>query len=307
MDIAVLEKINMTDSQRARLEALGNVDWHESSTEEQCRERIKAKDVVVLDWIDPSSFILAMKAPSLLALMSTGYDWIKHREEARQKDILISNVPGYAAEAVAEHLIGLALAVVRKTVVGDRAIRAGRSDKGYLQGVELKGRIMGIIGLGHIGKRVAEIAKCFGMSIITYNRRPKKFPYIEDVPLETLLSSSDVVCISCPLNDSSRGMLDKKRLSLLKPGSIVVGATWHVLSVKDLVPLLKKGTVFGAGFDVAIEGSKLDLPEELLAIENVIVTPHIAYNTVEAKTRQVDICISNIEAFASKTPTNIIN
>lgn len=307
MNIVILEKVEMTEDQRARLETLGHVDSFQESNKDQCKERIKGKDVVVVDWIDPSSFILSMKSPSLLALMSTGYDWIKHRAEARQKGILISNVPGYATEAVAEHLIGLALGVARQSTVGDKNIRAGNREKGYLQGIELKGRRIGIIGLGRIGKRVAELAKCFGMEVVTYNRHAKEYADVEDLSLKELLSSSDIVCISCPLNNDSRGMLSKERLALLKPGAIIVSATWDVVVLEDLVPLLKQKKVFGAGFDAAIEGSMIDIPDSLLSLENVFITPHIAYNTVEAKVRQVDICISNIEAFAKNKPVNIVN
>ncbi len=307
MKIVVLEKIGMTEEQINRIEQLGDVEWYDSSSEQGCKERIKGADVVVVDWIDPSPFILSMKSPSLLALMSTGYDWIKYRAEAKKQDILISNVPGYAAEAVAEHIIGLALCVARQTMVGDRNIRAHKKEKGYLQGIELKDRRMGIIGIGRIGKRVAEISKCFGMEVVTYNRHKKSYSNVKDLSLKELLSSSDIVCISCPLNDESRGVLDKNSLCLLKNNAILVGATWGVVVLDDLIPLLKNGHLMGIGFDVAIEGGEINLPEDLLSLDNVAFTPHIGYNTPEAKIRQVDICISNIEAFKMNKPINLIN
>lgn len=195
MNIKVLEKIDVTKEQVERIEKLGKVSWFTNSSDEECKERIKDADIVVVDWIDPSSFILSMKSPSLLALMSTGFAWIQNRTEARSKNILISNIPGYAAEAVAEHVIGLTLSVARQTMVGDRNIRAGKKEKGHIVGIELKNRKMGIIGLGRIGSRVAEIAQCIGMDIATYNRHPKKIKGIADLSLDDLLSSSDIVCI----------------------------------------------------------------------------------------------------------------
>jgi phosphoglycerate dehydrogenase-like enzyme len=307
MKIVVLEKIEMTKEQNKRLEQIGDVKWFDSSNEEECRDRIKGADVVVADWIDPSDFILSMTSPSLLALMSTGYGWIKHRIEARKQGILISNIPGYATEAVAEHIIGLALCVARQTLVGDRNIRVGKKEKGYLRGVELRGRRMGIIGLGQTGKRVADISRCLGMDIATYNRHPKSSKGVKDVSLKELLSSSDVVCVCCPLNSDSKGMLNKDNLKLMKPNAILVGVTWEIAVLDDLISLLKNGRIGGMGFDVAIEGSKIDLPEELLNLDNVVLTPHIGYNTTEAKIRQVDICISNIEAFKKGKPMNIVN
>jgi len=307
MNIKVLEKIEMTKEQIKLIENLGTVNWFENSTKEECKERINGADVVVVDWIDPSSFILSMKSPSLLALMSTGFAWIQHRDEAKSKNILISNIPGYATEAVAEHVIGLALCVARKTMIGDRNIRAGNKEKGYLKGIELRNRRMGIIGLGRIGNRVAEIAKPFGMEVVTYNRHPKKKKDIADLPLVELLSSSDLVCICCPLNEDSKGMLNKERLNFMKKDAILIWVTWDVVVLDDLIFTLKSGHLRGIGFDVAIEGGEIILPEDLLRLDNVVLTPHIGYNTFEAKIRQVDICIDNIEAFKMGKPINIIN
>lgn len=307
MKIVVLEKVGMTKEQINKMEKLGDVDWYDSSNEEECKQRIKGADVVVVDWIDPSSFILSMKSPSLLALMSTGYDWIKYRNEAKDQGIMISNIPGYADQAVAEHILGLAFCVARQTMIGDRNIRAGKKEKGYLQGIELKGRRIGIIGLGRIGKRVAEMSKCFGMDVVTYNRHNKSYDGIMDLTLDELLSSSDVVCISCPLNDDSKGLLNKNKLGLLKDNAILVGATWGIVVLDDLIPLLEKGCIRGMGFDAAIEGSEINLPESLLNLDNVVLTPNIGYNTPEAKIRQADICISNIEAFKMNNSINIVN
>ncbi len=307
MKIVVLEKLQVTNEQIAHLEKLGHVERYDTSNDNECRERIVGADVVVINWIDPSPFILSMKSPSLLALMSTGYGWIQHRNEAKEKGILISNIPGYASEAVSEHLIGLSLCVARQIVLGDRNIRAGKKEKGYLEGVELKGRRMGIIGLGRIGYHVAEIAKCLGMDVVTYNRHPKSYDEILDLSLDDLIKSSDIICISCPLNDDSRGMLTRKKLNHLKPDAIIIGATWNVILVEDLISILKSGRIKGAGFDVAIEGEEIELPVDLLKLGNIVLTPHIGYNTLEAKIRQVDICISNIKAFQGGTPLNIVN
>jgi glycerate dehydrogenase len=114
MKIVVLEKVDMSPDQRTRLESLGDVQWFESSTPNEIGMRVKGADVVVVDWIDPSPFILDMKAPSLIALLSTGFSWVQHRDAAREKGILIANVPAYSTEAVAEHLLGLILCVARR-------------------------------------------------------------------------------------------------------------------------------------------------------------------------------------------------
>jgi lactate dehydrogenase-like 2-hydroxyacid dehydrogenase len=305
--IIVLEKVAFSQQQREKLETLGQVNWYDTSTPDQCFQRAEGADVVVVDWIDASPFILKLKSPSLLALMSTGFAWIKHREEARNRGILISNIPGYATEAVAEHIIGLLLAVARQTVVGSQSVQTGQKTKGGLQGVELAGRTIGIIGLGHIGSRVAKLAKAFGMNVITHNRHRKAISGIRDVSLSDILELSDVVCVSCPLNDESRDMLNEKTLKLIRQQAILVGATWDVVNIADLIPLLRSGHIRGFGFDAAIEGGGINLPPDLRQLDNVVITPHVGFNTVEATIRQGDICIKNIAGFIRNKPINVVN
>ena len=307
MKIVVLEKIAMDAYQKKALEQLGHVEWFDSSTEKEANERVKGKDVVVVDWIDPSSFILDLKSPSLVALMSTGYAWIQHRDEAKIKKVIITNIPAYATEAVAEHAFGLMLCVIRRIAEGDRYLRAGNTSKGSFEGTELMGKTLGIIGLGSIGSRVAEIARAFGMKIVTYNRTIKSKNGIKDVELNELLSTSNVVAITCSVNEDSRNMLDSKQLDLMKSNAIIVGTTWDIVNIEAVLALLKNRQIAGLGFDVAIEGGEIELPDGLKELDNVVLTPHVGFNTAEAKRRQVDICIDNIRSFISGDPQNIVN
>jgi phosphoglycerate dehydrogenase-like enzyme len=307
MRTVILENVGMNEEQKQRIRNLGPAAFFDRSSDEEAKERVRGADIVVVDWVAPSPFLLDMKSPSLVALMSTGYAWIKSRQEARAKGILISNVPGYATEAVAEHVVGLMLAIARWTVIGDKTIRSGEKDQPVPQGTELRDKCLGIVGLGSIGYRVSELARAFGMKVVTYNRHSKKCDNIADLSLEDLMRTCDVVCVTCPLNDQSKGMLDKKYLSHLKPGAMLVGATWGVVSLDDLIPLLRERHIRGFGFDVALEAGSPPPPQELLQRDNVVLTPHVGYNTLEAKLRQIDICISNIEAFAEGKPKNIVN
>jgi len=304
--IVVLEKIEMTEAQKNRLNALGNVEFFNSSDEAQSKERVKDADVAVIDWIDPNSFLESMKKPSLLALMSTGYDWINIKG-ARAGNISVSNVPGYATEAVAEHIIGLMFAVARKTVIGDANIRKGRKEKGCLRGVELSGRRAGIIGLGKIGCRVAKILACFGMEVVAFDSNQKNILGIKIIALDELLQTSDAVFVTCSATESAKNMLTTEKLELMKPSAILLATTWGVVELGAITQVLKNKRIFGAGFDVSIEGGDIILPDEFIELENVVLTPHIGYNTEEAKTRQVDICISNIEKYLKGSPENIVN
>ncbi|MDD5520322.1 MAG: 2-hydroxyacid dehydrogenase [Kiritimatiellae bacterium] len=307
MKIVVLEKISTTPAQRRRLETLGTIEWYDASSEPEARKRIAGADVVVVDWIDPSPFILEMKSPSLLALMSTGYDWIQHRDEARRKNVLVSNIPGYATEAVAEHLIGLLLAVARQIVVGSLLIRNGQKKKGSLQGFELSGKTIGVIGLGRIGMRIAKLAHGFGMRVITFNRHERNETDIQNVTLDELLSSSDVVCVCCPASVETKDMLDAAKLQSIRQGAVLLGATWGVVSIPAVIPLLKSGQVSGFAFDVAVEGAEIDLPVDFRTLDNVVLTPHVAFNTRESSIRQTEICIDNIAAYKEFSPRNVVN
>ncbi len=306
MKIAVLEKINFTPSQKSKLEKLGDVEFYENSSIEECKQRVKNADITMIDWIEPNDFLENMKRDSLLSLMSTGFSWVD-LEKAKKLGIAVSNVPDYATEAVAEHIIGLILTVTKRIVSGDKAAKSNNWVQGKLEGIELKNRTIGIIGLGRIGSRVAEICKILGMKILTYNRNPRNKNRIKDVDLDALLKESDLISINCNLNDSSKNLLNKEKLDLIKKDAIIVGATWGVLDLDYLIKKLKNNEIKGFGYDVEIAGKDTKLPKELLELENVVLTPHIAFNTKESKIRQVDICIDNIESFINGTPKNIVN
>lgn len=304
--IVVLEKIEMINRQKKWLDSLGNVEHYDSSNKKECKVRVKNADVVVIDWIDPTPFLSSMGKPSLLALMSTGYSWIDIKK-ARGLNISVSNVPGYAVEAVAEHILGLMFAVARKTIIGDTGIKEGKKEKGYLKGVELSGRKAGIIGLGRIGSRVAKLLSCLGMEISAYDVEPKNVPGVKNTSLDELLKKSDVVFITCSLNKSSKNMLNIDHLKLMQKNAILLGTTWGVADLSALIYVLQNKLIFGAGFDVSIEGGDIELPKELVELENIVLTPHVGYNTKEAKVRQVDICISNIEKYLEGKSENIVN
>jgi D-3-phosphoglycerate dehydrogenase len=306
MEIVILEKIEFNDEQKKKLNSLGNVAYCNSSNDNEYKERVKGADVVVIDWVDPNSFLSAMKNPSLLALMSTGYSWIDIKK-ARELGISVSNIPAYATEAVAEHIIGLMFAVARKTIVGNAEIKKGNKNKGYLQGIEISGRKAGIIDLGNIGSRVAKILSCLGVEIFAYDVNPKVVLGIKNLPLDELLKKCDLVFITCPLNEKSKNLLDENNLGLMKKDAILLGTTWGVVDMFALADVLKNNLIYGAGFDVSIEGSDIILPRELTELENIVLTPHIGYNTKEAKNRQTDICISNIQRYLDGQQQNVVN
>lgn len=306
MKIVILEKIEMTKVQKERLNSLGEVKYYENSTLEECKERIKDADVVIIDWIEPNPFLEYMKPNSLLALMSTGYNWIDIKK-ARSLGISVVNIPGYAREAVVEHLFGLALSIFKGIAFGDRVIREGSWKKGQIQGLELKNKTLGIIGLGRNGQRMAEIGqKGFGMNIIAYDSSPKNLLGIKEVALRKLLKESDLIAITCNLNPASENLIGEEEFKLMKPTAVIVSATWGVIDLSALFNALKNKKIFGAGLDLEL-AERPKLPNEFPKLNNLILTPHTAYRTKESQIRRVDICFNNIESFLSDEPQNIVN
>ncbi len=299
MKIAILEKTEFSQKQLERLNAIAEVDFYDNLTQEQANEIAPRYDVVVLNWLDPTPFLLDMKPGSLVALLSTGYGWITNIKEANEKRIYVANIPGYSTEAVAEHLLGLLLGVSKNILP-----TANKADNGVV-GFELMGKMVGIIGLGNIGSRFAEIMKFFGATVVTYNRNKKNSAHAYDVELNELLSVSDIICISCSLNSESKNMINADNIHLLKDKSVVIGSTWGVIDEVALANAVLTNKISYVSFDAALEGdSKLNLMKGL--DNKVYLTPHIAYNTQESQERQLDICVSNIENFLNGNPKNIV-
>lgn len=300
MKIAVLEKTNFSMEQIKKMQAVGEVDFFEKLSQEQANEIAPQYDVVVVNWLDPTPFLLNMKPGSMVALLSTGYGWITNIGEAYTKNILVSNIPNYSTEAVAEHLLGMLLGVSKNIFSTINTENNGRI------GFELGGNTVGIIGLGNIGLRFAEIMNFFGAKIITYNRHPKNIEIATDVPLSELLECSDIICVTCEVNESSKNLINKSNYNKIKKVAVIIGSTWGIIDDSIIPDLLNRDIVSSISFDAAVEGdSKISLGLEQYK-EQIFFTPHIAYNTFESEMRQLDICVNNILAFVEGHPRNIV-
>lgn len=297
--LAILEKTNFSASQMQKLKESFMVDTFDNLTQDEANKIAPSYDVVVVNWLDPTPFILNMKRGSLVALLSTGYGWITNLKEAREKDILVANIPGYSTEAVAEHLLGLLLGISKNIFATLNVV------DNHIVGFELKGKTIGIIGLGNIGKRFAEIMNFFGATVITYNRTKKNSQIAKDVSLDELLTQSDVVCITCSVNDSSKNLLNATNIKKIKKGTILIGSTWGIVEEQALATAIGNGIISAVSFDAAIEAN--DNISNALKQGNVYLTPHIAYNTLESEARQLDICVGNIVSFINGKKLNIVN
>ncbi|MEM3547285.1 MAG: phosphoglycerate dehydrogenase [Candidatus Bathyarchaeia archaeon] len=224
-------------------------------------------------------------------------------QAATEKRIVVTYTPGANAESVAEHTIGLMLALSRRIVEAHMLMKSGGWTKFELIGFDLKGRTLGIIGLGSIGSRVAEIAKTFGMRILAYDpfvdRSKADRLGVELTSLEAVLKESDFVSIHASLTSETRGLIGERELRLMKPTAFLVNtARGAIVDENALVKALRENWIAGAALDVY---SEEPLPREhpLRKMENTILTPHIASYTYEAIRKTDEMVLEALETFFS--------
>lgn len=265
--------------------------------------------------------ILHMPNLKLIATRSTGIDHIDI-ETCKARNIAIKNVPLYGENTVAEHTFALMLSLSRKIHQSYVRSMQGKFSTEGLQGFDLKDKTIGIIGGGRIGLHVARMAKSFGMHVRVYDIQQDNFLAelinFKYVSLEELLKTSDIVSLHVPLNKYTEHMINKNTLSQMKDGALLINtARGGLVETSALIDALKNGKLSGAGLDV-IEGEEYLIEEnifnspvekaakliveskQLLDNENVVLTPHNAFNSIEAVNRIIDTSIENIKIFIKK-------
>lgn len=233
-------------------------------------------------------------------------------EEATRRGIAVFNAPGGNTVSAAEHTVGLLLALVRRIPWADASMRRGEWDRTRFQGTELRGKTLGIVGLGRIGSQVAGIARALGMRLVGYDpylaeSRARELE-VELLPLDELLARADVVTLHLPLTKETRWLLDRRRLGLMKPTAVLVNcARGGLVDEAALLEALDQGRLAGAALDV-FEQEPLPADSPLRRAERVILTPHLAASTAEAQ-RQValEICAAVREALLNGSLTGAVN
>lgn len=235
----------------------------------------------------------------LVARPGTGLDNVDV-EYAKSKGVTVVNSPESLVEAVAEHVTLLMLALSRKLVQADETTKAGKWEKTALTGHELRGKTLGIVGLGRIGRRIAEIARTLGMSVVIYDVitvPPEVISALgaQVVTLDSLFSSSDYVTLHVPLTDDTKHMVNAQRLAQMKPGAILVNTSrGGVVDEDALATALKEGRLGGAGLDV-FETEPPTGP--ILTAPNAVLTPHIGGQTHEAQSNAITVIGEKVRAF----------
>jgi D-lactate dehydrogenase len=268
----------------------------------------------------------------LIATRSTGFDHID-LDHCRRAGVTVCNVPDYGDHTVAEHTFALLLALSRHLVEAAERTRRGDFSNAGLRGFDLAGKTLGVVGMGRIGRRAAEIGRGFGMNVVAFDPRPDPaaaaalgFRY---VGLDELLADADVVTLHLPGGSATHHLIGEAELARIKTGAVLINTSrGGVLDVEALVRALTTGRLAGAALDVIAEEGTLGeeaeifraetaVPAErlralvadhaLLSQPNVILTPHIAYDTREAVERIIDTTLANVAAFAAGRPQNVVS
>jgi len=314
MNIVILESLSIPqaelDELKAPFEKMGyTFKIYEKSTDiPTLIDRAKDADVIMLANMPlPADVINACPKLKFINVAFTGVDHVA-MDAVRKRNIVVSNASGYSNDSVAELGVGLILGLLRNIPQVEQRCRNGMTKEG-LVGHELKGKTVGIIGLGRIGRRSAELYHAFGCKILANSRTIKDDcpDYIKQVSRDELLSESDIVILHCPLNESTRGMIDSDALRKMKPTAILINlARGPVVVAKDLADALNNDVIAGAAIDVFDKEPPLDPDEPLLHAKNTIVTPHIAFATKESMSLRAKIVFDNLKAWINGNPQNIV-
>jgi D-3-phosphoglycerate dehydrogenase len=310
MKIVVVDHVYLEDKHVKILRSLGDLEVFEEppDTSDALKERVREADVVIVGWSNLTrSVIDSAQRLRMISIWATTCHYVD-LEAARERGIMVTHVPGYATEAVAEYTFALILAAVRRLTLADKHVREGKFDWRRFTGSELSGKTLGVVGTGAIGFRVAEIGRAFRMRVLGFDKYAN-LKRAEEVgmryaDLETLLRESDVVTLHIALTSETERLLGKKEIAAMKDGAVMINTSQgRVIDQEVLVEALRSGKLSYAGLDV-FEDEPPDKNNPLFKLGNTVVSPHIGFNTVEAEARCTDICIDNVAKFLEGKPQN---
>ena len=318
MKIVVLDgyTLNPGDLSWDGLKKIGDLVVYDRTPADKIVERATGAEIVFTNKTPLNKDVLKqLDSLKYIGVLATGYN-VVDTETAKDKGIIVTNIPGYGTDSVAQLTFALLLELCHHVQRHSDSVMQGKwaqsADFCYWDYplVELSGKTMGIIGFGNIGSKVADIAASFGMSVIgndnfkTDQYHRKNFKWAD---VNQLLEQSDVVSIHCPLFPETKGLIDKVRLRMMKKSAFLLNTSrGPVIVDEDLAEALNNGTIAGAGIDVlSIEPPSKDNP--LFSAKNCLITPHIAWATKEARTRLMDIAVNNLSAFVNGVPVNVVN
>jgi glycerate dehydrogenase len=317
MHIVILDGLttNPGDLSWAPLERLGRVTVFDRTPDELILARASAADAVITNkTLLSAETIAALPHLRYIGLLSTGVNAVD-LDAARAGKIPVANVPEYSTPNVAQATFALLLELTNHVARHASGVRDGRwtasADFCYWETdlVELAGLTLGLVGYGRIAQAVAGVGRAFGMKVIATRRQPGGVTAdgTPCVDLDELFATSDVVSLHCPLTPETVGLVDARRLSLMKPSAYLINTARGGLIVEaDLARSLDEGRLAGAGLDV-LSTEPPPATNPLLQAKNCLITPHVAWATRNARARLIDVVAANLAAFIAGRPANVVN
>lgn len=319
MDIVVLDgyTVNPGDLSWDKLKEFGNLTVYDRSTggTQQVIQRIGKAEIVYTNKTPITKEIMdACPSIRLISLLATGYNVVDYLY-AKEKGILVTNVPAYGTASVAQFAIALLLEICHHIGHHSDSVHAGNWEHSIdwcywdYPLMELEGKNLGIVGFGRIGQATGRIAKALGMNILAFDSHPNESgrEIAEYVSFDALLQHSDVIALHCPLFPETAGIINRESIAKMKDGVIILNNSRGPLIVEqDLADALNSGKVAAAGLDV-VSTEPIQNSNPLLRAKNCIITPHISWAPKESRQRILDCAAANLKAYMENAPINVVN
>ncbi|MFA5468251.1 MAG: D-2-hydroxyacid dehydrogenase [Sphaerochaetaceae bacterium] len=295
------------------LSQLGTLTLYERTAPSEVLERIKAAEIVLTNKVVLDRSIIT-HSPNLryIGVLATGYN-VVDLEAAKERAIIVTNIPSYSSQAVAQFTFALLLEICHNVGQHSREVFNGRwqTSKDFCFWVapliELAGKTMGIIGYGKIGRATAQIAQAMGMRVVVNNPSPVHDNSVESLFIDELLAQSDVISLHCPLTEQTREIIRAETIEKMKDGVILLNTgRGQLINEGDVAEALKRGKIYAAGVDV-VSQEPIRHDNSLLGAPNCFITPHIAWATYESRSRLMEIAIANVRGFIEGKIQNQVN
>ncbi len=316
MNIVVLDgyAANPGDLSWEELKSLGECTIYDRTAPSEVLKRAAGADILLTNkYVLNAETIAALPNLKYIGVLATGYN-IVDTEAAKERGIIVTNIPAYSTASVAQMVFAHILNIAQHVQHYTDEVRKGRwsSNPDFCFWdtplIELRGKKIGIIGLGQTGYNTGRIAFCFGMEVHAYtSNSPFQLPpEIKKTELDELFANCDIISLHCPLTDSTRELVNAARLKQMKPNAILINTgRGPLVNEQDLADALNNGTIFAAGLDVlSQEPPRADNP--LLTAKNCYITPHIAWASAAARERLMQIMLDNVKAFMDGKPINSV-
>ena len=317
MKIVVLDGygVNPGDLSWETLGALGDVEVYPRTAPEDVIDRCFNAEIILTNKVVINKQIL-VSLPRLkyIGVLATGYN-VVDVDTASDLDIIVTNIPAYSTDSVVQMTFAHILTMTNRVEHYTQQNRNGRwsnnPDFVYWDTplIELAGKTMGIVGLGNIGMKVAQLARCFGMEVYAFTSKASSLlpEGIQKTTFEGLLSVSDILSLHCPLNRSTREMINASSLAKMKEGALLINTgRGPLVNEADVAEALRSGHLGGYGADVMCQEPPAE-DNPLFSAPNAYITPHIAWATFEARKRLIAIAVGNVKAFIDGNPVNVVN